>query len=94
MFNRHLILGFFLVALSACGTDSVETSKDTASQTIPAETAETIAAATQPAADDTSVVDQPKVTLSTNMGDIVLALDEQSAPLSVANFLAYADSGP
>lgn len=93
MFNRHLILGFFLVALSACGTDSVETSKDTASQTIPAETAETIAAATQPAADDTSVVDQPKVTLSTNMGDIVLALDEQSAPLSVANFLAYADSG-
>jgi len=93
MFNRHFILGFFLVALSACGTDTAETGKETASQTISSETAETIAAATQSNDADATIVDQPKVTLSTNMGDIVLALDEQSAPVSVANFLAYADSG-
>jgi len=81
------------MALSACGTDTAETSNDSASQEIAKETADTIAAAMQPNDADATIADQPKVTLSTNMGDIVLALDEQSAPLSVANFLAYADSG-
>ena len=31
--------------------------------------------------------------MSTNRGPIELALDEEKAPLSVANFLAYVDSG-
>src|SRR5262249_6107967 len=35
----------------------------------------------------------PHVKLSTSHGDIVLSLDEQKAPISVANFLAYVDSG-
>ena len=33
------------------------------------------------------------VTLKTNFGDIVLELDDEKAPISVANFLKYADEG-
>jgi len=39
------------------------------------------------AADDRS----PRVTLETSMGNIVLQLDAEKAPRSVANFLAYVD---
>ncbi|OBV38630.1 peptidylprolyl isomerase [Janthinobacterium psychrotolerans] len=35
----------------------------------------------------------PHVTLKTNMGEIVLELDQQKAPKSVANFLQYVNSG-
>ena len=34
-----------------------------------------------------------RVKISTSAGDIVLALDQNAAPISVKNFLAYADSG-
>ncbi|MBC3480809.1 peptidyl-prolyl cis-trans isomerase [Pseudomonas sp. SWRI59] len=34
-----------------------------------------------------------KVKLSTNHGDIVLQLDAESAPVTVANFLAYVEAG-
>ncbi|MBF0418692.1 MAG: peptidylprolyl isomerase [Magnetococcales bacterium] len=35
----------------------------------------------------------PMVTLSTNLGEIVLELDEAKAPITVKNFLEYLDSG-
>jgi cyclophilin family peptidyl-prolyl cis-trans isomerase len=35
----------------------------------------------------------PHVKLTTSLGDIVLQLDEDKAPLSTANFLAYVDKG-
>jgi len=35
----------------------------------------------------------PRVTLETSLGKIVLELDEAKAPLSVKNFLQYVDSG-
>ncbi len=35
----------------------------------------------------------PRVKLSTTMGDIVLELNEEAAPLTVANFLRYVDDG-
>jgi cyclophilin family peptidyl-prolyl cis-trans isomerase len=35
----------------------------------------------------------PQVVLQTNLGDITLELDAQRAPITVANFLAYVDSG-
>jgi peptidyl-prolyl cis-trans isomerase A (cyclophilin A) len=40
-------------------------------------------------------VDVPEVvvTIATNLGDIVVALDPGKSPVSVANFLAYVDSG-
>lgn len=37
--------------------------------------------------------DPPKVALKTNMGDIVLELDQEKAPKTVANFLQYVKSG-
>jgi cyclophilin family peptidyl-prolyl cis-trans isomerase len=37
--------------------------------------------------------DAPQVTLKTSMGDIVLELDPQKAPKTVANFLKYVRSG-
>lgn len=36
---------------------------------------------------------ETRVTLHTNMGDIVLALDAEKAPVSVDNFLSYARDG-
>ena len=35
----------------------------------------------------------PQVTISTSLGEIVVQLDAQKAPLSVANFLRYVNSG-
>jgi len=35
----------------------------------------------------------PKVVMSTTMGDIIIQLDQDRAPQSVANFLAYVDDG-
>ncbi len=35
----------------------------------------------------------PEVVISTNLGDITLRLDSEKAPLTVDNFLTYADSG-
>ena len=39
------------------------------------------------------VVSGPRVVLSTNVGEIELELNEELAPVSVANFLDYVDSG-
>ena len=33
----------------------------------------------------------PKVTMKTNLGDVVIELNDQAAPVTVANFLAYVD---
>nr|CRH07290.1 Peptidyl-prolyl cis-trans isomerase A [Candidatus Magnetococcus massalia] len=35
----------------------------------------------------------PMVIISTNLGDIKLSLNEEKAPISVANFLSYVDKG-
>lgn len=35
----------------------------------------------------------PQVTMETNLGTIVIELDEQAAPITVGNFLAYVDAG-
>ncbi|MDM8349389.1 peptidylprolyl isomerase [Pseudomonas sp. sp1636] len=37
--------------------------------------------------------ENPKVLLSTNLGEIEIELDAEKAPLSVENFLGYLDSG-
>ncbi len=45
--------------------------------------------AAQSAADET----QPRVLMQTSMGDIVIELNQQKAPKTVANFLQYVDDG-
>ena len=37
--------------------------------------------------------DMPQVSLKTSMGEIVLELDQEKAPITVANFLQYVKSG-
>ena len=41
----------------------------------------------------TGATEHPKVLLKTNMGEIVLELDQEKAPKTVANFLEYVKSG-
>ena len=51
-------------------------------------------AETAPAAQPTTTSSSmPRVTLSTNMGDIVVELNPAKAPLSSANFIEYVQSG-
>ncbi|MEM1206513.1 MAG: peptidylprolyl isomerase [Acidobacteriota bacterium] len=50
-------------------------------------------AAQETAAAETAVAANPKVTLTTSKGAIVVELFADKAPKSVANFLAYAESG-
>jgi peptidyl-prolyl cis-trans isomerase A (cyclophilin A) len=46
-----------------------------------------------PVATPSAPATAPQVTLKTSMGDIVLELDQQKAPKTVANFLQYVKSG-
>jgi cyclophilin family peptidyl-prolyl cis-trans isomerase len=45
------------------------------------------------AADETEAATAPKAVIETSMGAITLVLDVKRAPISVANFLSYADRG-
>ena len=45
------------------------------------------------AAFDVTAADNPKVALKTNMGEIVVELNQEKAPLSSSNFLQYVESG-
>ncbi len=41
----------------------------------------------------TALADNPRVLLSTSHGDIEIELNQEAAPISVENFLRYADAG-
>jgi peptidyl-prolyl cis-trans isomerase B (cyclophilin B) len=49
--------------------------------------------ATTPTNSTINTEENPMVTLKTNLGDIELELDTEKAPVSVANFLSYANDG-
>ncbi|MEG1052787.1 MAG: peptidylprolyl isomerase [Janthinobacterium sp.] len=53
----------------------------------------TLGSAVVAAAPATAVNPTPHVALKTSMGEIVLELDQEKAPKSVANFLQYVNSG-
>ena len=79
--------GLLLALVVACGSETPDsTAKVQNDQAAVVDAGNSTAAAV---AADTGV----GVVLSTNLGDIELLLDDEKAPLSVANFLAYADSG-
>lgn len=88
-----LITGL-LLALTGCGSPSAPADgspqpaapSSEESTSIPAEPPAATAAA--PSADT-----RPRVTLDTSMGQIVVELDREKAPITVENFLGYVDAG-
>ncbi|MDX2425216.1 MAG: peptidylprolyl isomerase, partial [Cycloclasticus sp.] len=44
-------------------------------------------------ATDTKKMSNPSVKLSTNQGDIIIELNAEAAPKTVANFIAYVEDG-
>ncbi|HEB61453.1 MAG TPA: peptidyl-prolyl cis-trans isomerase [Phycisphaeraceae bacterium] len=52
-----------------------------------------ISGCASPSASDKAAAEPVKVLMETSMGNIVLELDPEHAPVTVENFLAYADSG-
>jgi len=81
--NLSLFFTVFLSALTGCGTEAPEPT--VAVKEIPASTAEALQGSAATAA--------VRVSIATNKGDIEVALNDEKAPVSVANFLAYVDSG-
>ena len=86
-----LAFSMMLTLVVACGSETPDSAPEVQDDS-------TIAAAeNEAAAGGTEVVAKPTegvgVVLSTNLGDIELLLDDEKAPLSVENFLSYADSG-
>jgi len=78
-----LFFAVFLSALTGCGTEAPEPA--VAVKEIPASTAKALQGSVATAA--------VRVSIATNKGDIEVALNDEKAPVSVANFLAYVDSG-
>jgi cyclophilin family peptidyl-prolyl cis-trans isomerase len=73
-----------LLPLAGCG--SSENSTDSSPLNANAVVEQT--STTQPKSDP-----HPKVQIRTSMGDVTVELDAEKAPLTVANFLSYVDSG-
>ena len=86
-----LALGLLLTLVASCGGETPDRTPQVQEDAPAASAADGAANGTSaPLADAATGVG---VVLSTNLGDIELLLDDEKAPLSVANFLAYADSG-
>ena len=93
--SRFVVLNLFvLLFLSACGGGSSSgTLQDLQDQDLQDQDLQVL---DDGLLDDgllDDVVAGPRVVLATNVGEIELELDEELAPVSVANFLDYVDSG-
>jgi len=87
--GSSLALSWLLILVVACGSET----PDRAAEVQDDASAATVGAAAGGSAAVAETATGVGVVLSTNLGDIELLLDEEKAPLSVANFLDYADSG-
>jgi peptidyl-prolyl cis-trans isomerase B (cyclophilin B) len=92
-YRRLLPLFFASLLLSACNNDTADADSEENKK------ASTTTAEVQTAATNTTNDNEDKkntmtqVKLETNFGDIVIELNAEKAPLSVANFIAYAEKG-
>jgi cyclophilin family peptidyl-prolyl cis-trans isomerase len=87
---RHL--GFDLLAVSLIlGTAACSPSASTPSPESPRQTPSV--KGQSPSAQKPAVLTHPQVALETNLGTIVLSLDNEKAPQTVENFLAYVNKG-
>lgn len=95
---KHLFVSIaFLVAVTAqAAPDNGSQAAVTAKKAV-AEAAEKVTAQAAPASSEEKIAatpaKNPQVTVKTSEGDITLLLNAQKAPITVANFLEYVDSG-
>lgn len=82
---RNALVALVLGAVVGCGGNA-----DVPEE---AEAAKKTSGATRAEAPRPAPPDESRVVLETTMGRVVLELDEEHAPLSVANFLQYVESG-
>lgn len=78
---------FLLISGAACSEGQAPANKQTKMAPASAQVAAPAAEA-----DDANAL-RPEVLISTSMGDIVVELNAEKAPKTVANFLSYVDSG-
>ncbi len=82
--SLRLVVAVVVMSLVGCGGgDSTET----------ADTEKTSGKDSQAKTSKPSPPEESRVVLETTLGRVVLELDEEKAPLTVANFLQYVDSG-
>lgn len=81
--SPRLVVAFLVVSLVGCGGGDAPETTDAGKGT---------SKATQAKASKPAPPDESRVVLETTLGRIVLELDEEKAPLTVANFLQYVDS--
>lgn len=84
---RGLLTGVVLALLAACGGETPDRSVQQQVQN------DSATATTTDETDAGQISTGTLVLMKTSLGDIELSLDAERAPLSVENFLAYADSG-
>ena len=85
-------MGFALAAALA-GGGSAAAQDGMEQPPVPGAVEETIAAAPEAAPDAEQAKETDMVIIKTTLGDITVKLAADKAPLTVANFLAYADAG-
>lgn len=75
------------------GAGDEPTSTNSPGGNMPASTPDEDAPASIPQSPTSETIPTPQVKLETSLGDIVLELDEERAPITVLNFLQYVDDG-
>ena len=83
----------FALAVALAGGMSVSAQDDVATAPVPGAAVEEIAAPAEPAPETEQAKETDMVIIKTTLGDIKVKLAADKAPLTVANFLAYADAG-
>ena len=92
--NHTVTLLFFMAALFSSSTPLLAGEVLTPSPKPAAQAAKQPSSASGTQAEEEAKAAQPpRVLLTTNMGDIIIELNQEKAPISVENFLHYVDSG-
>ena len=87
MIKKSWLYIIVAVAVSVCGCDSQKQTKPVGQETAPMEKE------MEPLERNTVEAEKKLVKLETSMGDIVIELNEQDAPVTVKNFIEYVEQG-
>ena len=87
MIKKSWLYIIVAVAVSVCGCDSQKQTKPVGQETAPMEKE------MEPLERNTVEAEKKLVKLETSMGDIIIELNEQDAPVTVKNFIEYVEQG-